>query len=105
MKTLKDIEDYQHSTRFECVDSDVLRQAAKEWITKWEDEHKKNIKYWEDERDKWVMEYENGEHQTSTGLPTEMNSACEWLISLKRNGNPKQKLIDEFKHFFNLEDD
>jgi len=51
------------------------------------------------------MEYENGEHQTSTGLPTEMNSACEWLISLKRNGNPKQKLIDEFKHFFNLEDD
>ena len=98
MKTLKDIgQDHPHEMYEE------LRQAAKEWIPKWEDEHKKNIKYWEDKRDEWTREYENGEHQTSTGLPTEMNCACEWLMGLKLQGNPKQILIDEYKRFFNLE--
>lgn len=85
------------------TNNNALRQAAKEWIKKWEDDHNKKVEEVKKKIDIWFDEYEKEMHRGADGAPDEMNIYCEILYGL--SVNPKQDVIDAFKHFFNLDGD
>ena len=94
MKTLKDIELAEHSQ----LSSDTLcsvdkcRELARECIDfrekEWAEWNKGQARL----RDEWYKE------------PQDIDALNPYDIYQRKN-NPKQILIDEFKHFFNLEEE